>query len=348
MRKSHEFLFLLGRLFSPLYALLMRFRAFLYQKNFFKRTKLSVPVVSVGNLTMGGTGKTPMVFYIAKLFAERYKTALVSRGYGGSARKKVNLVSDGEDIFLSSKEAGDEPRLLAESLPGVPVITGSRRVLTGQYAVEKMGAELVIMDDGFQHMALCRDCNLVLFSAAELLGSAWVCPGGPLREAFSALQRADAFVITGVNASYMDKVDEFTATLLASFPEKPVFLGSYKPVGLQEAGGPNVVAPGNFGDISFLAFCGIATPESFQDSLVGEGLAVKEFLSFRDHHSFVQADIDKIQHRAVQAGCDALVSTAKDFVKLQSFSFQMPLWILKVELDMEVGFPEYLRKKLFC
>ena len=107
MKKSHEFLFLLGRLLSPLYALLMRFRAFLYEKNFFKRTKLPVPVISVGNLTMGGTGKTPMVLFIAKLFAKRYKTAIVSRGYGGNARGKINIVSDGESIFLSSREAGD-------------------------------------------------------------------------------------------------------------------------------------------------------------------------------------------------------------------------------------------------
>lgn len=346
MKKSYAALLFFGRIFSPLYALLMRLRAFLYLNNFLKRSKLSVPVVSVGNLTMGGTGKTPMVLFIAKLFADRYTTAVVSRGYGGKARKEINIVSDGISIFLSSEEAGDEPRLLAESLPGVSVLTGSARVPTGKYAVEKLKAELVIMDDGFQHMALCRDCNLVLFSAAELLGNGWVCPGGPLREPFYALRRADAFVITGVNPVNQNRVAEFVADLGKHFPEKPVFLGKYTPTGLQNARGTEVVAPERLTDLSFLAFCGIAAPESFQNSLTEEGLAVKEFISFPDHHSFSKTDRDKIERLAVQSRCNALVTTAKDFVKLQALSFHVPLWILKVELDMDAGFKEYLTEKL--
>jgi tetraacyldisaccharide 4'-kinase len=287
-----------------------------------------------------------MVIYIARLFAARYKTAIVSRGYGGRAANKINVVSDGREIFLSSREAGDEPRLLAESLPGVAVLTGSRRALSGRYAVENMQAELVIMDDGFQHMALERDCNLVLFSAAELLGNGWVCPGGPLREPFSALRRADAFVITGVDPVYREKVDQFAALLARGFPGKPLFRGSYRPVGLLKGGGTEVVAPASCKTLSFLAFCGIAAPQSFKQSLLGEGLIVKEFLPFGDHYPFRQTDIDRLQQLAVQAGCDALVSTAKDFVKLQAFSFQMPLWILKVELQMEPGFQGYLSKSL--
>jgi tetraacyldisaccharide 4'-kinase len=202
------------------------------------------------------------------------------------------------------------------------------------------------MDDGFQHMALNRECNIVLFSASELLGNGRVFPGGPLREPFSALRRADAFVITGADPVDSIRSNEFIKHLADSFPGKPVFRGMYRPVGLQKVQETKIASPENCRELSFFAFCGIANPESFHNSLKKEDIAVRELLTFADHHSFTGKDKDTIERRAAQAGCNALVTTAKDYVKLQAFSFQIPLWILKVELDMEAGFEDYLFGKL--
>ena len=171
MKKLRNFLFLLGLPFSPFYSAVMVFRSFLYRKGFFKSHRLPVPVVSVGNLTMGGTGKTPLVMYLANSFKGMdRKPAIVSRGYGGSANGPVNVVSDGRKVLLGPDAAGDEPRLLAESLPGVPVLTGPKRAAVGRFAVERFQPDILILDDGFQHMSVCRDLDIVLINGRSLLG----------------------------------------------------------------------------------------------------------------------------------------------------------------------------------
>ncbi|MHB8151111.1 MAG: tetraacyldisaccharide 4'-kinase, partial [Desulfobulbia bacterium] len=167
-----------------------------------KSQRLPVPVISIGNLTLGGTGKTPMVRYVTRLLLDRgVRPAIVSRGYGGKAAGRINIVADRTKTLLPPEMAGDEPFMLAEVLPGVPVLTGSQRARVARHAVEAFGANLIVMDDGFQHLALRRDLDLVLFSARTLLGNGRVFPGGELREPLSALGRAHAFVITGVDAS---------------------------------------------------------------------------------------------------------------------------------------------------
>ncbi|HSH13716.1 MAG TPA: tetraacyldisaccharide 4'-kinase, partial [Desulfurivibrionaceae bacterium] len=187
MNFDKQMAFRIGRPLAPLYAGMMRLRAEAYQRGWLASERLSVPVVSVGNLTMGGTGKTPMVIEVVRLLqALGKRAAVVSRGYGGLARGPVNLVSDGERIWMAAAEAGDEPLLLAESLPGVPVLTGVRRVLVARYAIEKLGAEVVVLDDGFQHLPLHRDLDLVLFKGPDFLGNGRVFPGGDLREPLSA------------------------------------------------------------------------------------------------------------------------------------------------------------------
>jgi len=194
MSDSRKNLYLLGRPFSPLYSTVMMLRASLYDRHFFRRYKLEAPVISIGNLTMGGTGKTPVVSHLATfLQGQGYRPAIISRGYGGEAGNRVNVVSDGKTIYLDAKQAGDEPRLLAETLPGIPVLTGIVRVLPCRHAIHAMGCNILLLDDGFQHLAVDRDINIVLFSAATLAGNSRVFPGGDLREPVSALRRADVF-----------------------------------------------------------------------------------------------------------------------------------------------------------
>ena len=165
-----ELLFTLGRPLSPFYGLLMRLRERLYQSGVWKTYHFEVPVFSVGNLNLGGTGKTPLVQYIARRLQEQQKkVAIVSRGYGGSSREAVNVVSDGKTVYLSAEIAGDEPRLLAETLPGVQVVTGKSRRFPAEKAVDS-GCEVIILDDGFQHMSVARNLDLVLFSAGAETG----------------------------------------------------------------------------------------------------------------------------------------------------------------------------------
>ncbi|MBU1715214.1 MAG: tetraacyldisaccharide 4'-kinase [Proteobacteria bacterium] len=209
---------------APLYSAVMRLRAFCYRVGIFSRYQLPVPVVSIGNLTMGGTGKTPMVIHVAKLLQnQNNKVVILSRGYGGKATGQVNIVSDGVEILLDAATAGDEPRLLADTLSGVPVLTGAKRTVTGRYAVENFGPGVVLLDDGFQHMAIARDLDLVLFSAATLLGNGWVFPGGELREPQSALGRAHCFIITGVDDNNRPAALAFKKYLADRFSGKPVF-----------------------------------------------------------------------------------------------------------------------------
>ncbi len=338
-----KILFFLGRPLSPLYALLMSFRAWLYAKGLKRQVRLPLPVISVGNLSMGGTGKTPMVIYLARLLKKAgRRPAVISRGYGGSSKKEINIVSkeDGE-ILLSAEEAGDEPVLLAQELK-IPVITGRRRTITGRYIVEQGLADILIMDDGFQHLALARDLNLVLFNAAALPEHFWVFPGGPWRESKTALKRADCFVINGANNINEDKIDDFCLKLAKAYPGRPVFRGHYTADSLIDPQGVqrplSALPPG-----PLLAFCGIARPESFFQTLKAiSGSRGIVTVSFKDHHAFQERDMISLARQARETGYAALITTEKDQVKLNAFSSPLPAWVLRVKLTIPQEFERFV------
>lgn len=334
-----QLLFTVGRIFSPLYSLAMILRQYLYAKGIFKSTKLEVPVISVGNLTMGGSGKTPLVAHIARMLLQNgSRPAIISRGYGGAAKEAVNIVSDGKSLLLDARSAGDEPRLLAESLPGVPVLTGRVRKFPARRAIE-MGADVLILDDGFQHLALKRDLDLVLFHADTLAGNSRVFPGGDLREPVKALQRCHAFVLTYVCPRNRERADRFAALLGERFPEKPVFFTSQSPEGLVHRSASGLLVPEDrplSGKV--YGFCAIAQPESFRRTLLDLGLEVVGFDSFIDHYAYREKDMSKICGRALEKGARALVVTEKDMVKLGSFTPELPLYALRSGVKVEQGF----------
>ena len=338
-------LFTAGRILSPLYSTIMSLRADMYAKNVLKSVKLPMPVICVGNLTLGGTGKTPMVMYIAKLLSGEMKPAVISRGYGGRLKGPVNVISDGENIFFNSFHAGDEPILLAESLPGVPVVTGAKRIETGRYLVENKMADVLIMDDGFQHLALKRDLNLALFSASSLIGNGCVFPGGILREPIAALDRADCFVISGVEDSNRESVEAFVSRLLGEFPHTPLFKGCYEPFGLKRDGDEQVYPLSKLKEVPLYAFCGIANPQSFHDVLTKHFL-LKGWKSFKDHHRFCGTELFSLSEEAFALGCKGLIVTEKDFVKIKGAALPLPLWIVQVRLKMENGFDQFVRNRV--
>ncbi|MGA7827882.1 MAG: tetraacyldisaccharide 4'-kinase, partial [Geobacteraceae bacterium] len=196
--------------FALVYGVIVRMRAFLYVRGILSSFRLDVPVISVGNLSVGGTGKTPMSILVARLLIARGKRVVVlSRGYGGAGGAAVRLVSDGFRILLPASEAGDEPVLLAHSVPGLIVLTGSDRYRAGLEALKRFNPDIVLLDDGYQHLRLQRDLNILLLNAAKPFGNGWTLPAGLLREPCSALRRADLIVYTRADriTEYPDVAD---------------------------------------------------------------------------------------------------------------------------------------------
>jgi tetraacyldisaccharide 4'-kinase len=182
---------------SQAYELAARLRVKLYETGFLKQQNLQCKVVSIGNITVGGTGKTPVTLHVADLLRRMgYKVAVISRGYGGSAGKKAGIVSDGQEIKMTPEEAGDEPYMISLKLKGIPVIVGRDRVKAGRFAIGEFGSDIIVLDDGFQHLGLRRDLNIVLLDSANPFGNGYLLPRGVLREPLSHLGRADAFVLT--------------------------------------------------------------------------------------------------------------------------------------------------------
>ncbi len=178
MNSISNALFFWGRPFSPLYGFVMKLREQLYKKGILRSYNFPVPVISVGNLVLGGTGKTPTVMQIAQLLKNHgYRPGIVSRGYGGKAKDAVNIVSNFDRVLLPPKAAGDEPYLLASKLPGIPVITGKKRAHPCNYAITELGCDCLVLDDGFQHIAVQRDIDIVLFNATDLAGNSRIFPG---------------------------------------------------------------------------------------------------------------------------------------------------------------------------
>ena len=329
-----KLLFAVGRPFSPLYGWAMRLRETGYRRGVFRTARMAVPVISVGNLTLGGTGKTPLVLHLARLLLDHgLRPAVISRGYGGATRKPVNIVSDGSDILLSAREAGDEPRLLAESLPRLMVLTGVVRRLPAARAVE-MGADVLILDDGFQHLAVGRDLDLVLFSADCLAGNSRIFPGGDLREPVKALHRATAFVLTGVNAENRERSHRFADLLSQRFPGKPIFLHGYRVTGFVGRNDRRLQSLDRRPDGLDQAFalCGIAHPDGFRAELQRLGITPVAFQPLPDHHGYRPAEINRLRRRIGRSNARLVVTTEKDLVKLGGVDFGVPLVALRREV----------------
>lgn len=286
----------------------------LYDRGLFRQGRLPCPVVSVGNITVGGTGKTPLVILLAKLLREKgRRPAVLSRGYGARTKAPVNVVSDGNRILTGWREGGDEPVLIARSVPGVPVLTGPRRLLTGQAAIGRFGADVLILDDAFQHRALYRDLDIVLIDATRPFGNGRLLPGGPLREPAEALSRAHLLIRTGGSG---DREPEQPSH---GIPERPSFRGFHRPLGIVEGGTGRLLPAASLQGQRVCAFAGIGRPEAFRKSLNESAPDIVSFRAFRDHHPYSRSDVDSLRRLAAETGADRIVTTEKDGVRLADF-----------------------------
>lgn len=320
-------------LLSFFYGLLVRARVHLYRLGIFRSSSLPCKVVSVGNITLGGTGKTPFVILLAELFhGKGIPAAILSRGYKGSFSGPLGIVTDGKKTLMDVRQAGDEPYLLSRKLRGVPVFIGRERRLSGQAAVDRFQARVVILDDGFQHLPLRRDVNLLLLDARTPFGNGWLFPRGPLREPLDQAKRADAVILTKADPSV--NIEKLKDKLLRWAPGSPVFALRYAPIGIwdqiQERTLPLEVLRGR----SILAFTGIGSPTSFRRSLENLGARIVGFNSFRDHYWYRPGDLRKLLQEGEQKGAEALLTTEKDSVRLEGFpQGKIPLWVLSVRQE---------------
>ena len=307
--------------FSHIYGLGVRLRLLAYGR--IRRKSLPGFVISVGNLTVGGTGKTPMACMLAQwASAEGYRVAILSRGYGGNYKKRVLAVSDGERVTAGPIQAGDEPYLMAKKAQGVPVVISKKRYLAGLFANKKFDTNLFILDDGFQHLALERDMDLVLIDASSPFGNGHLLPWGTLREPIGQLKRADAFIIT--RSGQESQTRELSGFLKKRYPTKPLFQGNHIPERVVFPGQNRVYEPEFLNGKRVIAFAGIAQPESFKDTLLGLGTDLIFFKRFRDHHPFKDKEIQELVARKERMNADYLLTTEKDWVRLEHLEPKNP------------------------
>ena len=271
-----------------------------------RAVRLPARVISIGNLSVGGSGKTPVVGWIAReLRARGRKVAILSRGVGGNRNAAVNVVSNGERVLLPPAEVGDEPVWLAGSVPGVPVLAGVNRVALGLRASAVFGAELLILDDGFQHHRVQRDIDLVCIDAETGLGNRHVLPRGPLREPIGNLRYADGILWTRVRSDTPLPLEEGWLP-----PGMPQFRILIVPSGVRKLGAPELRPLETLRDLHVGVITGIARPERIRKTLVELGARVVEVRDYPDHHPYQREDI-----QALTPDLDWIM-TAKDAVKI--------------------------------
>ena len=316
------------------YGLLAGVRNRLFDEGVLPSRRAQCRVVSVGNLTVGGTGKTPMVVWLAEfLQGEGWRVAVASRGYGGTCGRRLCVVSDGSRMVADVRLSGDEPQLLARRLPHVPVLCSAHRTRAVAAAVEKFGTQAAILDDGFQHRRLARDLDLVLLDARTPFGNGWLFPRGPLRETPSALRRAHALVLSRFDRSPPAEANR--EELAKRWPEKTILTAAYRPVRLFEAATGREIPLSSLAGVRAAAFAGIAKPEAFFRTIEDLGARLVYSCALPDHQPLSPALLSSLVETAAAQAPELWLTTEKDWVRLAATrSPAMDLWVLGIVLDL--------------
>lgn len=326
-------------------------RNMLYDRGWLSQRRLPCRVVSIGNLTVGGTGKTPVTIAVTEaLLAAGHRVAVLSRGYRRRSRAPRILVSDGRRLLVAPEEAGDEPFLIARRCPRAVVAVGSNRYELGRWVMAQCShdpqhaqhpIDCVVLDDGFQHRALYRDVDLLLIDATDEHGLRALVPAGRLREPLSSAARATALLITRVE-SIGDAQPIVSLLQRALRREVQPILIRFTPQGFVRADGGTSVALETLAGQRVVIFSGIGNAGAFRTSVLRQGLIVVDEVVFPDHHAYTMPEIMRIASRAERVGAQGLVTTEKDAVKLRSLPppsmpASMPLWAMRVDMEILEG-----------
>ncbi len=357
-----------GALLKRAYAAVVSLRDILYTRGIFQTRRLPCPVISVGNIVVGGTGKTPAVIAIAKqLQTDGVRVAVLLRGYkrhssrpGGALFKRaknVTIVSDGERCRCSLAESGDEAAMMARLLPGIPILVGRHRYAAGQLAMARFKSEVLLLDDGFQHRQLHRDVDIVTVDATRPFGTGQLLPAGTLREPLTALHRADIILLTRTDFALPGRgakpvnvktgrallPEEERQAVLSDIKEKlgrlapntPIMESVHRPMQLyrlRAARDSEQLSLSWLSGKRLLAVCGIGNPNAFVTTLTQYTPATVDLLAFPDHHAYTEADCQRIRRKLKQTGAECVVTTQKDEQKLARFAGELPITVLAVAL----------------
>lgn len=326
---------IIAYILSQFYRPIIFFRNRFYDWRIFRKIRLPCPVISVGNLTVGGTGKTPCVILLAQMLSKHgYRPAVLSRGYGSRGSGQVNIVSNGKSVLLPSESASDEPLLIASALGvlGVPVITGPKRALTGSKAIEKFAADVLICDDAFQHRQLHRDINIVLLDNEAPLGNGYLLPRGSLREPVSSLGRADVIIAT--RCENTGQANPLIMELVRN-RNIPVFSSRHRATEVVSGDYRQSLPLTFLQNKKICAFAGIANPDSFKKTILDAGAQIVAFEIFRDHHRFNSDELKAIRDRCFQSGADLILTTEKDGMRLrESGDFLSAVYLLRISMEI--------------
>ena len=341
------FLYGLSFLFSGI----VQLRYYLYEHRILRNKPLGCLVVVVGNLTVGGTGKTPVVEKFARILTERgRKVAILSRGYKSKKEplpKKLwrkfthaeedppKIVSDGENVLLDSEIAGDEPYMLARNLPGVVVLCDKNRVKAGSFAIRKFGCDTLILDDGMQYLPLKGKLNLLLVDKTNPFGNQHLLPRGILREPIKHLNRGSYIFLTKSDGNRDEALLEL---IRENNPEAEIIECAHKPQFLQSPETSERLPLDALNGARIAAFSGIASPESFENMLRQFGAEIRYNQRFLDHHRFSRFEIERLYKKAGELELDMIVTTEKDAVRLfQDIKAPIPIYYLRLEIDILSG-----------
>lgn len=347
-------------IFSLIYGLLVNIKLAGYKYGIFQKQKLDCFVISLGNVTVGGTGKTPTAQRLARDIRDMgYRVVILNRGYRAKWHGEVGIVSDGKRLHMDAAEAGDEAYMLAKHLPEVPVLIGAERAKTGRYAMEHFGAEVAILDDGYQHWQLERDLDILLVDAVNVFGNGYILPRGTLREPISHISRADICLMTKVDQAAAGSCDYIRETVHRYNPEARIVESIHQPrcfIPLTEWY-VNIASQGI--DIAqmrgkrIMAVSAIGNPASFEQTLSDLGAVIIESLRYPDHHDYAMSEMTDIFQQAENAGAEAIVITEKDAVKIPADvareKWSIPIYVVCVEVNFQKGsegLADLLKKRL--
>jgi tetraacyldisaccharide 4'-kinase len=335
---------------SPLgwiYGQLTNARNALYDREIFESYSLNAPTISIGNLTTGGTGKTPLVALVARLLAESHeKVCVLTRGYGRRNASQRVLVSNGESVLSDARTGGDEPVELAYKLIGKAAIVADRnRIGAAAWALTNLGTTVFVLDDAFQHRRAKRDFDILCIDATNPFGNGKILPAGMLRENLENLSRADMVVIT--RCDLVKDVSAIEDEIKRLAPELPIHRSSNKitrivPIEAFSPDEPIADMP----HAPAFAFCGLGNPSNFFRQLEKEGLDLAGRKTYSDHHFYSVKDIADIERRARSAGAELLITTVKDAVRLSGMKIGMPCYVAEIETVM--ADPKRFRETLFA
>jgi tetraacyldisaccharide 4'-kinase len=322
---------------SLVFRMAVALRSFLYGRRWLRVAEAPAPVISVGNLAVGGAGKTPVAIAVARRLQARGRTvAILSRGYGASASGS-RVVADGAVTLLDAEQGGDEPVLVARRLPGARVLCGPRRAELAQQAVQQLGADALLLDDGLQHRALARDLDLVVLDAAHPVGNGWLLPAGPNREPVGALRRAGLVWLSRVDQADPATLERWRALALKA-TGRPAVESRHAPLDVVDGTLTRSLGVDALRGRRVLLLSGLARPGAFRRTVEGLGATVALERRFPDHHRFTAEELGEVFLAAAAAGCERVVTTEKDAVRLDAAWATEPLLaVVRIEAEVLAG-----------